>query len=489
MSRTQVRALLLALAAVGALVVLAGVARSLGWPVVHDAALMHYLGWRIAEGDRPWVDLVDVNLPATWLLHGTWHRLFGGSALAWRLLDVLGMAVGGAAAAALLRPRGTAAGALAGVLVALVHLARGALAVGQRDFFVGVLALVAAAAVAGWLADGRRTWLRLGGAGLALGWCVATKPTAVFFLLGLACVIGAFGGRERPRGPALAALLGGALLVGLGVLAWVAQRGVLSEGVAFWTTYMPLYRRVGALDLGSLLLRLRETPAFALLPLGLLHLGVGWREDRARTAVIGVGLVAGALHFVLQTKGYTYHLEPWAFFCIPAGLLAAERAWEGVPWRTVGPLTAAGAVLCLALTSWGVVADDGIDREQLAAADALEQLLRPDERVVVMDLAQGGVQGLFQARHAQALPWVYDCFFFHDLDDPTIVGLREAFAAALEAEPPDVIVLFDAAWPSGTWRRIDTFPAFKRFLRTGYDLDLEAHGFRLYRRRAGEDPG
>ena len=43
--------------------------RSLGWPLVHDAPLMNYVAWRIAEGAVPYRDLFDMNFPGVYLLH------------------------------------------------------------------------------------------------------------------------------------------------------------------------------------------------------------------------------------------------------------------------------------------------------------------------------------------------------------------------------------------------------------------------------------
>ena len=41
----------------------------MGWPLVHDAPIMHYVAWRIAEGAVPYRDLFDMNFPGVYLLH------------------------------------------------------------------------------------------------------------------------------------------------------------------------------------------------------------------------------------------------------------------------------------------------------------------------------------------------------------------------------------------------------------------------------------
>jgi len=51
--------------------------RSRGWPLIHDAPLMHYIAWRIGEGAVPYRDLFDMNFPGVYLVHVLAFRLFG----------------------------------------------------------------------------------------------------------------------------------------------------------------------------------------------------------------------------------------------------------------------------------------------------------------------------------------------------------------------------------------------------------------------------
>ena len=84
---------------VGALVVLslavlAGALawRSRGWPMIHDAPLMHYIAWRIGEGAVPYRDLFDMNFPGVYLLHMVAFKLFGSSDAGWRAFDLTWLA-------------------------------------------------------------------------------------------------------------------------------------------------------------------------------------------------------------------------------------------------------------------------------------------------------------------------------------------------------------------------------------------------------------
>ena len=42
---------------------------SRGWPLVHDAPIMHYVAWRILEGATPYRDLFDMNFPGVYAAH------------------------------------------------------------------------------------------------------------------------------------------------------------------------------------------------------------------------------------------------------------------------------------------------------------------------------------------------------------------------------------------------------------------------------------
>ena len=43
--------------------------QSRGWPLIHDAPIMHYIAWLIAEGAVPYRDAFDMNLPGAYLIH------------------------------------------------------------------------------------------------------------------------------------------------------------------------------------------------------------------------------------------------------------------------------------------------------------------------------------------------------------------------------------------------------------------------------------
>ena len=61
---------------------------SRGWPLIHDAPLMHYVAWLIEQGAVPYRDAFDMNFPGVYLLHLAVLRVGGAGDLAWRLFDL-----------------------------------------------------------------------------------------------------------------------------------------------------------------------------------------------------------------------------------------------------------------------------------------------------------------------------------------------------------------------------------------------------------------
>src|SRR5262245_8367231 len=162
--------------------------RSLGWPLVHDAPIMHYIAWRLAGGAVPYRDLFDMNFPGAYLLDLSVVRVFGYGDAGWRMFDLLWLAFGAWAIAATAAPWGRWAGACAGLFFALFHIAGGAWQAGQRDFIVSPLLVLAVLGTARW-AEGRSRWSLWGGA-LALGAAITIKPHALVLSLALAVAIG-----------------------------------------------------------------------------------------------------------------------------------------------------------------------------------------------------------------------------------------------------------------------------------------------------------
>jgi len=464
---------------------------SLPWPLIQDAPVMHYIAWRIGEGDVPYRDLYDINQPGVYVLHLALLRTLGAGDGAWRAFDLAWLAATAGAAALLAARWGAVAATGAGLAFAAYHLAGGAWQAGQRDFLLCVFLLAGALGVARWLERPAGAW-SLAGAGLALGAAVGLKPYAVLFAGALGLIVLVAAARRCDAGGALrsiGAYVAGTAAVPAALAIWLALAGGLRAWADVVFGYaLPVYGHLG-----------RSAPWLGhrwlgWIPLGVAAVGglvaaVASRRIDARHLVAAVGIVYGIAHYVGQAKGSEYHLYPLAaFFCVLAfsaltPVLTAPRAWLGVC------LAATLAVALVLLTAKGLEASDAPwiwdkERRVRALVDDLGRRLAPGDTVQVLDVADGGLHALLRLHVRQPTRFLYDVFFFHEPERPVVRAMRAEFITALEARPPRFIVLM-RGWPSGDYDRIGSFPALAELLARRYDVVVTREGHRLYAQRAG----
>jgi hypothetical protein len=479
-----------AVLAVGGVVVAWLVGRSLGWPLVHDAPLMHYVAWRISEGAVPYRDLFDMNFPGVYLLHLAVVTTLGTGDAAWRAADLGWLTLTGALIAAFVAPWGRRAAAAAALLFALYHLAGGAWQAGQRDFLLCAFLLAGALGVSRALespAAGRRARLPLAWGGLAMGASVVLKPHAAALAAGLAVLIALAAWRDRSGLVAsVGTFVAGALVVPAAVGVWLGAAGALPAWRAIVLDYLvPLYSRLGRGAAWSVY----RPECWLVLGAGALisvvsALGAG--RFAARHAVAALGLAYGLAHFVVQGKGWEYHLYPLAAFAIVLlvaevePLLARRRAVAVPLLATV--LLAAGLLAAKATEASAArwERDKAARARDLAAEMA--RRLTPGDTVQVLDTTGGGIHALLRLGVIQPTRFLYDFHFFHDPGHPTIAALREELVRGLEARPPRLVVVFEEGWPAGGYERLRTFAALEERL-AGYDLVRPGAGYRIYAQR------
>ncbi len=467
--------------------------QSLGWPLVHDAPILHYVAWLLAQGGAPYRDAFDMNAPGVYLVHWAVLAVGGAGDLAWRAFDLAWLGLTSAVVVAFCRPFAggwPAAGAAA--LFALYHLSGGAWRVGQRDFLLCFFLLAAAHLVASGVETGVRP-RRLLAAGLSLGAGMTVKPHAALYWVG-ALVLGAWSAHQARRPPLVAAgaVFTGGLLVPLAALAWLEASAALGPFVAIVAGYLlPLYSQVGRDWFVEVLGRYGYGgPLWALL----LALGIVAgptpvaRRVETRKALALLGALYGALHFVLQGKGWEYHLYPLALFLIVLVPVA------------VGPRRARPAVSVLAVALWGLlvivlgvkgltVREEAWITRKVARVDAIARDLRPlvpgDGLVQVLDTTDGGVHALLRLGVRQPTRFLYDFHFFHHEADPRIQGLRAELLAGLVARPPAAVVLVEDDWIRPGYERLAGFPELLAWLERNYRLAAEGDGYRIYAQRRG----
>jgi hypothetical protein len=335
--------------------------------------------------------------------------------------------------------------------------------------------------------------------GAALGAGLTVKPYAVgLFWLGSAAA-GAAAARRAGRAalPGAVAVLGAGLAVPALVFGWLAWRGGLG---AFWDTLVgyviPFYSRLGREPLWTAL----GGHAHGRTLLALLGILALWGllvpaapSFGIRRWLAALGVVAGALHFVLQGKGWEYHLYPLAFF------LCALAAPAGGPVAAGGPrtreLAGAAAVVLFAATTLvlgvkGVEAMDAgwIDtkaRRVAAITRDLAPLVSAGGTAQVLDVTEGGIHALLRLGLRQPTRFLYDFHFFHDETAPRIQALRAELVKGLERGRPAAVVVLRDSWLERGYDRLDRFPELRNLLARDYALAVTGADYRIYAKRSG----
>ena len=289
--------------------------RSLGWRVVGDAAIFHFIALQMQMGAVPYRDIVDVNMPLIYLIHAAVVAVAGMSDVAWRIFDLAAAAVLSGLILMLVWPAGRAVAVHAALIVLVIHLLLGPYAAGQRDYLMSIAALGAALASARSVEWPRRRWLYLVLAGAFAATAAAIKPTGIL-LLGLP-VAATGGARWRDAGWIAA----GAGAVGFPLLAYLALDGSLWPFIAMIEGLLPLYASIGSRAVSDVF---RDTFVYLAPAAGLaLAAALAITSSKPARVRVMIGLTLfGLVHLVAQRKGWFYHVYPLAIG------LACWGAWS-----------------------------------------------------------------------------------------------------------------------------------------------------------------
>jgi hypothetical protein len=466
--------------------------RSRSWPLVHDAPILHYIAWRIADGAAPYRDVFDMNQPGVYLLHLAVLKTLGAGDVAWRAFDLAWLALTALAVAAVAAPWGAAA-ALGGALAfASYHLAGGAWQAGQRDFLLCPFLLVGVVGVARWL-ESRGCLASLAYSGAAMGVALTVKPHAGLLAAALALIVvvtAARGGGMPAAIPAGVTYGAAASVAPLAVLGWLAAAGGLGAWrEAVFDYLLPLYSRLGR----DATWAVHRWPVWIALLLGVaLSATRVVRAGRltARHGLALVGVTYGVVHYVGQGKYWEYHLYPLAAFVAVFLFAGFDPA---LPRQRV-PAAALVIVLTVALALLALkgveAAPAAWERDKAARAVALARrlapALQPGDTVQMLDTSDGGAHVLLRLGMTPPTRFVYDFHFFHDAETPVVRGFRAELIRGLDARPPRFVVLFEHGWPAGGYERLAAFPELAERLTRRYHIVATAAGYRIYAKR--DDP-
>ena len=455
-------------------------ALSLRWPLVGDASLMHYVVFLIGRGLVPYRDIVDINLPGTYLFEGLGMRLLGSGALAWRIYDLLLLTAAGAAMVLLAGRRRWPAGLLAAGMFALLHLQDGIAQTGQRDLLIAVLLLWAYVALfAAQRLQERGVWLIFVST-LLCGVTVTIKPT--YLPLGIVLLV--LAGWKRDAWFRVAGVAG-LLLPGMVCLLWLTRIGALPAFLQIVHSLIPLHAELGRRSV-SYLLTHATAPVSAVVGLWLLTWLVGRpRLDRERLELLA-GVLIGLVAYVAQGKGYPYHRYPLLALLLLGIEMDLCAAWQASRWPLRVLAGVALAVQCGYLAphaAWQV-------RFSIRPAEPFEDALSNELRklgpglsgdVQCLDTFGGCVNTLFDLRLEQASGYLYDCYLFTESRNDAVARYREGFLQAYEKRPSRVLVLTDqyCFGEQGGFARVGRWPVIAREIANHYTQRTEWHSPQL----------
>ncbi len=489
-----------ALATGAILIVLAEALRvSYAWPLVHDAPLIHYVLFLMAHGMAPYRDIIEINLPGTYVLDWLEMHILGGGALGLWLWDTLAGLAGLLASAWIVGKNRRLVGIVGGALAYLIHERDGAKNLGQRDWISASLLLVAL----GCLFEAKRRRQPAWMAGF-MGLCALTasiKPPMIaigLFFLGAICLLE---WRDNPLNWAKRSAemvgwsLAGCLAPVAMVVIFLAHWGVTREFLAMVLGLDPWYASLAQKPLLVMIVHAR------LLLLLLASAGIpfvmnrSWRRWESDFLALAA-LLCSAL-FLMQRKGWSYQLSEaiafaslWAMFELHLALKSTGR--RSVPAR----ITALVMIPVLAIALPILLLR--VQSRQLYSMTTLNHLegdltrlggKQLSGKVQCLDMTAGGcINVLYRMQLVQSTGFIYDFYLFPKTSNAVTRPLQQTFMAQLQTRRPEVIVLSSHIWPGDElgYGEIANLPAFQKLLQGSYKLDTVFHaspgeaGYRIY---------
>jgi hypothetical protein len=484
------------------------------WPMIGDASMVHYLVLLMQHGMAPYRDIVDAQMPGTYLLDWLVVHGFGGGAVGMRVFDLTLVALAGFALVWIAGPTDRFAGLFAAALLALLHGRDGIPQTAQRDLIIAVLMLLAYAFAFHAVRRGRAAWMLL--FGLCTGIAATIKPTAVPLALLLVLAVVVLKRSGRAWGGSLAwGVTGLAIPVAVVLVFLFEERSVpyfLDALRGMW----PYYARLDNRPIGYLLLH-SVSPLMPLVVLWLVMLAVRTMQtppeerkpDWERVA-LWFGLALGLFSYVSQRKGFPYHRYPaLAFLLLLMGLEFRAALRRRGLLRACGVVgLAAGALVIAPVSTYKISTYDW-------RPDEMFNLLQGDlnaqggsslsGHVQCLDTYSGCINALYRMDLAESTGFLVDFYFWAPQQTPVTEAMRERFWTSVQQNPPRVFVVMKQDFPNGpdSYDKLTRWPQFDDYLEDHYTLAADRMaqhwvkresraypptGYRIYVRNDGASP-
>ena len=484
-------------AAITAVCVLAAIIWSRRWPLFHDAAIMHYVVFLMDHGWRPYVDIVDINMPGSYMVEWFAVHTFGLGSVAWRLFDLATMAVVLISAVLIASKQDRLAGLLGGMAILLFHLSNGPADVGERDWNLMVFLL---AGFAVYVLALRRRQPRLFFVFAALsGFAAAIKPPAFPFPFALLLLAGLHLRRDRqPLRPWLLAAFAGACVPAAAVCLFLWHYHAFAAFLGIARGLVPFYAVNGNLPLPYLL---HVALGIYLLGIALIAAWVcwvqaGWR--RWNTQALLLGILFGGFLFLSQRKGWQQHKATLFAFLLLWITMEFAPGLRAVASRSRFASAAGLGLLTLLLVTWTLPVRNF--PFFVPGAAAIEADLQPigtqalTRNVQCVEMVSGCIHALYDLRLQPSTGFLFDSFLFTPSPDAAVQTLRSRFLTELTQQPPAILIVGASDWGvagSVSYARLAAWPAFQQFLDHDYTLQhdynagpiIDRGSYRLYHRR------
>jgi hypothetical protein len=464
---------------------------TLNWPLVNDAALIHYISFLMSHGLKPYNDIPDPNMPGTYLIDWAVIRFLGADAIGSRLYDLLLLGLMASAMLVIAWRRSRFAAVYAACVFALFHGRDGMMQLAQRDLAVAV-GLLGAIAFATLLSR-RDRLLWAVSFGLVVGGTTTIKPFAILYFLLLIPIVPRIPRARRAR-MLLSALVG--LLIPLfAVFVSLFRLNLIHPFLFVFFILDPLHAHLGFPGIWFLAKWCLSPPLLLLSFFGLLAIcTTSETKDSVERRLLLLGVAAGMIGYFAQMKGYPYHRYPLVaclLLLLSIELTSAMKRvgaarWIGITGLLFGAVLASIYLRHALHTSWSN--DMGS-----ALKDDLNSLGgdRLSGKIQCIDSIYGCTRVLYDMRLVQSTGMMYDEFLFMANPPSEIIAHRDNFLRSLEKEEPRVIVITPNLFPTGpmAYKKLLIWPAFNAFLSRCYDETTERvfphgsptePGYRLY---------
>ena len=485
----------LAVLLLSSIIILAGT--TFRWPIVLDPPLYNYIGWLMTRGAVPYRDVFDTNLPGTYVIHFWVVKLLGDGDLAWRFFDLLCLVLINIATFLYCSRFGRLSALTAVALFSAFHLYNGPLCAGQRDYILLVFIMWGIYFFQKYReSTGSPVYFLL--TGLLLGAGITIKPFVVFWwaLFLLLTIVHDYRKQEYHfRHYAIYVI--GCSAATIAVAGWLWRANALQAFIDIFFNYLiPLYPKLQPNTIsGGLRINLLGMPIGLLLGISLV-LGIGDVLIRKKIVlnrlILICGIIYGLLHYALQRKGFGYHLYPAALF-----LFLLTASWlEYIKQKRFSVLQKVMLCLTFYLMTGALYCSvknifikppnyfDVYPFPSMLVSD-LQGRVPQNETVQSMEAVGDGILCLLQLHIRQPTRFIHDVYFYYDIKNPYVQGLRHEFLQALQEAPPLFIIFPKNGWPVYGYERLKLFPELDEWLHAHYTLDREREDYRLYKRKEG----